>query len=146
MCLSTLTHTHAHTVAQCNVNSCTGWQASECVSLTKHYWRAHYIRPWYEHIIKAMPGRQEQLNPTPPPPNAPPPTHQLCSLLPTSKASWEGCPSAAYISLHEVQRGLQLPADIQLKPFFIFPITGSASTALLLLPLSFHNYSKHPSN
>lgn len=58
-----------------------------------------------------MPQRQE--------PSQSPPESSPC-LLPTSKASWEGCPSAAYISLHEVQHGLQLPADIQLKSF-IFP-------------------------
>lgn len=87
-----------------HVSSCAHEQGLGCMRLTKHHWKAHYIMPWYEDIIKAMPGRQK----------SPHPPH------PTSKASWEGCPSAAYITLQEVQRGLQLPADIQLESF-IFP-------------------------
>lgn len=91
-----------------HVRSCTRREGSWCVSLTKHHWRARYVMPWYEDIIKAMPGRLE-------PSRTPPSLHPR--LFPTSNTSWEGRPSAAYISLYEVQRGLQLPADIQLKSF-----------------------------
>lgn len=129
-----LTHTHT----QLDVNSCTGWQASVCVSLTKHYWRAHYIMPWYEHVIKAMPGRQEQPTPdhsAPQPHYGPPPTPNSAPPPPPCQQSREeaALQLAAYISLHEVHRGPQLPADIQLKSFFIFPFAGSAPTTLLLL-------------
>lgn len=57
----------------------------------------------------------------------PPHTH----THPSSKASWEACPSAAYISLQEVQCGLKLPTDIQVDPF-IFP----SYSLLLWLPPS----------
>lgn len=117
MCICTQKHTHIHTnfYTHIHVSSCTRWQGLGCIRLTKHHWRAHYIMSWYEDIIKAMPGTQEPSQTPPVCPPTPP-----GRLFPTSKAPWEGCPSAAYMSLHEVQRGLRLPADIQLKSF-IFP-------------------------
>lgn len=104
----TYVHTNMHIkYTQFHIMSCTCCQGLGCLRLTKHYWRAYYIRT----SLRQCQGDRSH-------PKAPP----VCTpcLFPTSRASWEGCPSAAYISSHKVQRGLQTPADIQLKSF-IFP-------------------------
>lgn len=63
-------------------------QGLGCVGLTKHHWKAHYIMPWYEDIIRAMPGRQK----------SPPPRHQQSIL--------GGVP---FSSLHLITRGSEWP-------------------------------------
>ena len=103
-------HTHTHTVSMLATHV-----SPRALGVHKADWTSlGSLLHNDKRTSSLMPGRQE------PSPNPPTHHHPSPSRFPTSKASWEGCPSAAYISLHEVQHGLQHPADIQLKSF-IFP-------------------------
>lgn len=69
--------------------------------------RSHYIMPYMRTSLRQKQGDK-------------------CHNKPQPRTFREGCPSAACIS--EVQRGLQLPADIQLEPFVCFaPVTPLCS-------------------
>lgn len=73
-----------------------------CERLTKHKWRVYYIMPWFEHVIKAMPGRWGAASPPPPSP---------FSLLTPSPPCQQGILGAVPSShLHLITRGSTWPA------------------------------------